>query len=354
MSSEIEQETRQLLHAMQTGNEVLFRELHATAQPPYEEEVLAWVGTHGPDFAVTTLATHREKEPKGLYLRQCSALVRMAAKAGRLDWAKTWANAAINDNPDEVAAQAYEEAVTQHEWATVTTLLDAGYRLKSWRGADALRAAASAKADPALFQRLLAVTDDIWQFGQKVLNGAATDDRLHLMAHLIPCVDPNDLPAIIRGAACEDHVETVKLLLAACRRFPTMPMKEPLQLAVEWAASAEQGACLPLLLPLVSDEDIRANSSEPLRKAVEHHRTNAIRLLLPRSDPEAARERWLKDRPTKWECIDTLAQYLSPEQRDEWRKKHRNMPQSTAQARQAQAQESAPEATSRPRRRLRS
>lgn len=83
--------------------------------------------------------------------------------------------------------------------------------------------------------------------------------------------------------------------------------------------ATEQGnvGLVKRILPLA---DAHFDQSAALRWAVEMNREDLTTLLLPGSDPEAARKVWTKARPARWSMVSRLATWVDPELRHAWLK----------------------------------
>lgn len=83
---------------------------------------------------------------------------------------------------------------------------------------------------------------------------------------------------------------------------------------------------MPFLRALQPLIDPAAHQAEALRAAVTQTHADAIRFLLPFSDPQVARKFWLTRNPPQWEPVDQLSLYLSPDLQKAWARDLTQMP----------------------------
>jgi hypothetical protein len=145
--------------------------------------------------------------------------------------------------------------------------------------------------------------------------------------------------------------------LASCltaQTFAASENQDRVQSALKEAlCQVARRGCMPLLQPLLALTDPKADGSKALQWAVEAQQAEAIRALVPVSDPWAAREAWMRQKPSRWDLVDQLGPYLPAEQHKDWCRDMTRMPTMQAWKRSQEAQDLTPTSPP-PRRRLRS
>lgn len=108
---------------------------------------------------------------------------------------------------------------------------------------------------------------------------------------------------------------------------------------------------LPLLRALIPLTSPALRQSLALRAAVEQGHDEAVRLLLPHSNIQAARHAWLFRTRPQWDAVDRLSVHLSPEQRQKWGRDVSKMPRLAAIQRCEASELTPPKPSTRRRRR---